>query len=354
VAGAGGAVSASATGAVASVSASTVFNAPGGTDVGASTFVGAQNYGPIGQTVNNTAAITNDATINAAGVAFLGSGSSASISATGAVGSVSNSSNQSTTQVANYSGVTQSVFNTASAPVTNTGIATVGDLIGDGASASISATGAVGSVSISSLDSNFTSPGGPATIGGVNQGAFTAAGVAPASPGVAPGVANSAVVSNVNESLTVGSLTGNGASASIGATGAVASASYSSIGGTGTAANPGVDFGAVTQNAYNNPATITNSGSISIASAPGTGASASIASTGSVASFSVSSVADVVPIGPVTVPTIQQTSYNSSAISNSGNIAFSGVAAPAVLGVGASASVAATGAVASASFRAVH
>ncbi|MEJ0005121.1 MAG: hypothetical protein WDM77_01700 [Steroidobacteraceae bacterium] len=205
-------------------------------------------------------------------------------------------------------------------------------------------------MSSSSIANEFSGvPGGSQAYGAITQG-----------------VGNNGAVTNVATINAPGvDFSGDGASASISATGAVGSVSLSSVdsafaagsGGNYASVNQGSGTGAPTPTAgVVNNGLVSNSGTVNVGGLSGIGSSASVAATGSVASFSVSSVADLASIGAVSVPTITQTSYNNANITNAGNISVSGPGgfSPATLGVGASASVAATGAVASASFRAVH
>jgi hypothetical protein len=176
--------------------------------------------------------------------------------------------------------------------------------------------------------------------------------------------------------MTVGPINGTGASASISASGAVASVSFSSILGVSTDVIPPApgapysayrwdqSFGAINQTATNN-APVTNNGAITIAGAggmTGVSASASVGATGAATAFSVSSIADPVLTGPssgsaITAaipPSIYQVATNTGAITNTGSIAFTGAGSAVMLGVGASVSVSATGAVSSVSYRAVN
>jgi hypothetical protein len=361
--GTGASLSASATGAVASVSYSNI----GGTS-GGLTYVGSTD-----QTVTNTGAVLNQGTISLAPpagtvVAQTGAGASLSVGATGAVASVSASAtgdtaNGVTTIVApgtSYGAITQTVTNSPSGgafPISNTGVISAGSANfgaggplggGDGASASVSATGAVGSVGFNFIDATFSGGGaGAVTTGNINQGEASTV----QTPGSGTFITNTSNISN-NGQISIGTLYGTGSSASIGASGAVGSVSYSSI-GSAAGIQGAPTFGDVYQNVGNENVggVVQNVGTIDVAGLNGTGSSASVSATGSVASFSISSVGDNAPIGATVVPLISQGSYNNAAISNNGNIVF---APAAVLGTGASASVAATGAVASASFRAVH
>lgn len=439
VLGPGSSVSVSASGAVASVSVSGVSS--DGQNITFPNFTGSNDNGDwngwsINQSSENFAAISNTGSITSIGP--LGAGASASISATGSVASVGFSANNMT--IVDGS-LTQRVYqeSTNSAAVTNngTGGLTVPSLA-NGASASLSATGAVASVSISLLDSQFASGADGFTVqlvetnwfsgvltgtqgvsqtvrnnGAINNGtsnqitatamAGTGASVSMSATGAVASVSYSSTetftrssagatfgdieqsaingvynssgsasaVTNGGSVTVTGGMAGVSSSASISTSGAVASTSYSSVNGTGT--NPAATFGSVSQTARNGTSSnVTNSGSITIGGDMALGSSASISATGSAASFSVASINDASVLGNTILSTWEQTvtggfgtsptrtagasitqvASNASAITNSGSISFNPGSA-ANLGTGASASISATGAAASASFRSV-
>jgi hypothetical protein len=216
----------------------------------------------------------------------------------------------------------------------------VAPTLGAGASAAVSATGAVASTDFS-------------TIGGTLTGTTTGTVTQSATNGNQSGVFffpnTYANVSNTG-SVTVGALRGDGASASISGTGAVASLSISGI---DTTSQGNFAIGAVSQGA-SNTGTVTNYGTISAGALSGTGSSASISASGAVASVSDSNIlkptGSLSSIPNTSIASISQTATNNagSPISNNGTITVAGN-----LGTGASASVSAMGAGAVASFHSV-
>lgn len=166
--------------------------------------------------------------------------------------------------------------------------------------------------------------------------------------------------------LKIGNITGDGASVSVSATGAVASVSLTSINNTGAGVTPDADFGNITQKVVNqgdvstvadfHPGTgpteadsVITTGTIS-----GTAASASISATGAIAAVSVASINDTQGLGSTVTGDITQTATSSGAVSNMGADTGTGVInTGALTGAGTSASVSATGAAASVSFSAV-
>jgi hypothetical protein len=206
---------------------------------------------------------------------------------------------------------------------------------GDGASLSASATGAAASFGFSSIDSYLTDTG--TSIGSLTQT------VTNGTAGTTPAPAN---ISNTGAKVTVGDMSGNGSSASIGGTGAVASLSFANI---GAGAEGNFTVSDILQS-VNNTGSIGNGGSISAGALSGTGSSASISASGAVASVSQGSISATGTLGTPTIASIVQNATNSAAspISNVGTITLTGG-----LGTGASAQIASTGAGAFASFRAV-
>jgi hypothetical protein len=234
--------------------------------------------GNIDQSATNNATVSNSGSVTAKSGSTgqtLGTGASASVSATGAVASTSFSTINGALPSVETGDVKQTVNNTGAIKNTSFGGVTVGNL-DTGASASVSATGAVASLSVSSINptsqgsvdidhkvTQTVTNGGSVTNNGGSFGLFTA-----------------------GTSINAGSL-GTGSSASISASGAVASVSDSSIGGTGVV--PTINTGSITQSATNNVgATVSNSGKITLTGGLGAGASASVSAmgAGAVASFS--------------------------------------------------------------------
>ena len=381
----GAAVSVGATGAVASLNVSAIDGGMAGLKINpAESVVSPAAYLleipalstlAIYQTATNLGAITNAGTVL---TGDLGLGASASVSATGAATSVAFSAinsvaNGSIVLPISSSPTAASILQTStnSGAVSNQAVSgmSVGSL-GDGASASISASGAVASFSVGLNTSKINVAEGSTAFqfGGITQ---TATNTGAVINEVIPGE-----LTRGSPALSVGPISGTGASASISASGAVASVSFSSILGVSTDVIPPApgepyftyrwdqSFGAINQTATNN-APITNNGAITIAGVSGiTGvsSSASVGATGAATAFSVSSIADPVltvagsgsAIIATIPPSIYQVATNTGAITNTGSIAFTGAGSAVTLGVGASVSVSATGAVSSVSYRAVN
>jgi fibronectin-binding autotransporter adhesin len=332
--GAGSAVVASAVGAGASFSASSI----GDTSTAALTTTGGVQSIPITQQVTNTGTdITNFGQINFGAIS--GNGAAASMSATGAQASVGISAINTTAYTTPLTGVIfQAVTNgTVATPseVNNvsTGV-TVGNLSGHGSSVSLGATGAAASIGVSFINTTaWTS----FPLSGVTQSATN------------NGAVNN--MPNVN-TISVGSLSGTGASVRASATGAVASVSVSSIlsgpPATNVFGSAGMQQTAINTGAISNRASIVSTGTLS-----GMASSASISATGAATSVAVASIADTVVMPPptATIQNITQTSTNNlaSPITNTGSITLAG----GNLGVGAMASISAVGASASVSFLAV-
>jgi hypothetical protein len=327
-------------GALSGNGASASINAGGATTsvsvVSIGSIIGAQMLGDVTQESTSTySSDTNSSILNAGGKvevnALSGLGSSASINAHGALASVSSASIFSDALAAFSVGNIQQSSVTSASPVNNDNglVTTAGGNLGIGALASIGASGTVASVSVT----NIGSITGSVTLGGIAQTALN----------------QGSGISNVNELITVGSL-GDGASASIRATGASASVSRSNInsteGGTSLAA------ASITQEATNIASIVTNTGVITAGTLCGTGSSAVIGATGAAASVAVSSINPVGALGAVgSIGPITQTANNSSsAVTNTGMITLSGP----ISGNGASASISAIGAAASVSFSTIH
>jgi hypothetical protein len=169
-----------------------------------------------------------------------GAGASAGISAVGAAASVSGTmvENSNTVAGSNFGPVVSTVTNNGGVLLSG-GALTAGELSGAAASASLSAIGAQASAAATSIGSqndmaDFQTVGQTVT----NSGAVS-------------------VTATVSGSLTAGVLSGNAASAQMGATGASGSVSATMI-ASGTNAGNGSDFGVITQNVVNSgPVTVT-------------------------------------------------------------------------------------------------
>jgi hypothetical protein len=386
----GASASVSATGAVASLSVSSV-SSEALTSVQFSDVTGT-----ISQVVNNYGDISNTGKVTTVG--DLSNGASVAVSASGAVASISMSALGGTldksasltgavTQNAeNYGSVSNTAGSIIGTEITD-GVST-GDLAGSGASASISASGAVASIGFNFNNASFgaeinselhaitqtvESNGNVDNTGAMTVGALSGHG-ASASISASGAVASTSFSANntdLNESvidfagainqtvdnfgnvyntgaMTAGSLSGHGASVSISASGAVASTSYST--NASTIANGSVTYsGNITQVA-SNYTSVTNAGNISLGTMSGKGSSASISATGAVSAFSVASTVDTGLSATTLGGSFNQTANNFGAVNNSGTISFSG---PVTLANGASASISATGAATSVSFSSI-
>ena len=341
---AGSSVAASATGAAASVNSATI----------RSLLVDMGDFGTIGQTVENTSSVDasgNSLTVNNG---IDGATSSASITAAGASGSVSSlilndtATTGSMVGGATFAAINQDIDNTGA--ITNMGstltVTPNADsspsyvVSGAGASVGIAAIGASGSVSGAVIRTLSNTTEGatfaPVTTDVLNSGAVTLSdGVASTTDVSGAGasvslaaigaqasassisvegrqdmadfatvdqtVANSgavAVVATRDPSLSTGALSGTAASAQIGATGASGGVSATLI-SSGTAAGNGADIGNVTQGVTNTGLVsvtgVAGSADVSVGAISGTAASAGIAATGATASVSSAYIAPSTP-----------------------------------------------------------
>lgn len=271
VSGSGAAASISASGATSAIAFTSIRNtgnSPGNPriDVGRVT----QSATNTGRSVTNNAIPSRrdlPANINVASISGLGA--SASISSFGAASQLSVASiGDNVAAGARVGAVTQTSTNDAE--VFNFGIITgTGNISGHGASASVSAVGASSQIAVSRI--NTATVANATSIASANQRATNN---------------TTGIITNLGN-ITVGDITGNGASASISATGASAQLSIARI-NTTTVQNATVT-GNVTQNATNN-APISNTGVISAGNITGAGAAATIGATGASAVVSVSSI----------------------------------------------------------------
>ena len=357
---AGSSVGISATGALSSLSISGVgvvsFTPPTVGNVDQTTTSNSANVTNLGTIVPGMTPTGNPPMlINNTPLVLSGDGASASVSATGAIAAVGVSSNNATGFTAMSIGggtaavqgvsnavpgtINQTATNTTSGKTisnTSTGV-TVGDLTGKGASVSVGATGAATSVAVASIGSASV---GAVTLGG-NGGSITQHST------------NGATISNTGGTTATGAVSGDGASVSTSATGAIASVSLTSI-ASNSAANIVGDVtqgsGGNTPAAISNTGTVTNTGTINAPGALGLGASIAISATGAAASVSATSINDTGVVAGQTVGHIAQLTNNASTgiVNNTGTITTGALA-----GNGSSASISATGAMSSVSFRAV-
>jgi hypothetical protein len=295
--------------------------------------------------------------------------------------------------------VTQTPTNLGS--VSNDGIKDVGALNGIGSSASISATGAAASASVSEIGNNGNQL--HLTMGNVQQTAnngeigdvngisvtnngdldqignlhgdgtslsISATGAVSALSGsfnnslsfdqisIATGVGESITqesrnrgrVTNTNSefsSIDTGNIEGDGASIGVSATGAATVVSLTSIQNSGAGAFiPDVDTGDIGQTSANSGTILNNGGLIRADNINGKGSSISIGSTGAVAAVSLTSINDADAVNSVNTGNITQTATNYGGVTNTGNIQLG---TSALGGNGASTSISATGAVAAVS-----
>jgi hypothetical protein len=393
--GAGASVSTSASGAVSSTSftgINTQFSLPSPPTLGAVT-QGATN--DTGAAITNNGAITGLAG-NAGDASSLGVGANGATASFSILGVGGGSSTVAGIPLAPLSTVGEIVQGTSplilapGLPVVNNGtVSNTGEiggaslnLSGQAASAAVSATGAATSVAITVLGaSQFTGTSfgnilqAPANLGqvfntlsgnGIALGNISGAGagVSAAATGAAAGVSflyvstqnwagvsgidilqaptNNGTVVNSAPNVTVGLISGDGASVRLGATGAGAGISFASI-GSAAAAGSGHQFIGFGQFVTNN-AGLNNSGAITGAALTGLGSSAIVSGTGASASVAVSSIHDLnnAPLssGGGGVPMGQTVTNQGGPIFNSGSIALGS----GNLANGAAAALSATGA----------
>jgi len=272
-----------------------------------------------------------------------GDGASVSATTTGAISSVSVGSINSNGSTRVIIGNITQTTTTAEGHVTNDAFldgSDSGNVSGDGASASLSATGAVSVVSLSSINSAVPRPN--SDVGNINQRTI-----------------NNAVVMNevggqdVPNTVTLGNISGHGASASLSASGATSAVGFTSIGNKG-AGNPSINVGNITQRTINN-ADVTNKGATSAAvldvgNISGNGASASVSASGAVSQVSVASINDAeVTTTNISPFNVNQTTINNATVANTGIINYGNIS-----GNGASMSVGAVGAASVLSISVIH
>lgn len=212
ISGDGASVSISAAGAVSSASVSSI-NAPEFNSISLGTN---SKTGNLQQNTRNTGNVTNT-NLTSGGIlepgGISGDGASVSVSATGSASAVSVSRINNPDTYRNvdieFGGITQNTYNGGT--IQNNGGTILTDKIcGDGSSASIGASGAVSSVSISSI-ADEQQLGKIAVTRDINQSTTNAA-----------SVTNTGVIQT-------GALTGQGASVSVSAIGAASAVSFSAI-----------------------------------------------------------------------------------------------------------------------------
>lgn len=271
-------------GANASISAAGAVALVGSTSIGGGTVVGATFDGAIDQTVSNAAAVTitpstEDTSLLAVGE-IGGAGAGASISAGGALASVGSTSiGGETVDGATFGAasdaITQSASNTAAVSIADGAALLVeGPISGNGASASISAVGASTGVSVLGVDIAGTYvPSGP--INGIDQTATNSA---------------TSAISITNAVITTDELSGAGAGASIGATGASASISGAVIDVASVVTPISLGTAGATQTATNSTAITVSGANITTGALTGNGASAGISAVGASATVGMTAI----------------------------------------------------------------
>jgi hypothetical protein len=283
--------------------------------------------GDISQNAQNTAIVANLGIIVVGGLGVgnvVGDGASLSISASGSTSAISyssiNSAADQNTKV-QLGDVTQLAGNN-NGPILNVGLIDFGgDLTGTGASVSVGASGATSAIGFSSLNSIGNTTGKAAaaiTTGDINQGTV-----------------NNGRVFNLG-AIDGGNVTGRGASLNVSASGATSAIAYTSI-NNNNSNSPAINTNNITQGALNFQR-VTNLGVISAGSISGNGASASITAAGATSAIGVTSINDN-NIASVKTGAIKQGSGNFAPISNIGVVSVAGVS-----GTGASLNIGASGA----------
>jgi hypothetical protein len=234
----------------------------------------------VNQVTSNTASVTNNGDINHNLGDISGNGASLSISATGAVSSLSvssiNAPEFNSVSIGTY-GNDEVLFQSTSnsgAITNNHAFDTLtwsDDVSGDGASVSVSAIGGASAISLSSINNQARHWGNQVEFGGIQQNTV-----------------NSGKITNNGGSLITDDITGDGASVSIGASGAVSSVSVSSIVDQNQVAS--VLFSADINQTTSNTGAITNTGTISVGDLSGQGASASVSAIGAASAVSFSTI----------------------------------------------------------------
>lgn len=323
----GSSVSASATGAVAAVGFTNInTNAFAGPIGGANITQTAKSEG--GNVTNTVPSITVNG-LNGAGAAVSGS-------ATGTLASLSFGTVSSKASSGFSIGtVTQSSNNNMKITNTTSSVNTTDHLNGNGTSVSSGASGAVASTAVSNIDST----GKNSTIASVKQTATN---------NTAGDVTNSASTLNIDGGS--GDLIGDGSSASVSANGALAALSISSINSDAARITISSTDKSIVQTSTNKGTVTNTNGIINMDDLTGVGTSAVVSATGAASSLSVSSIADTT-LGSVDINgsiTQTATNYSNSTVSNTGTIN-----AGSITGAGASVSISAVGAGSFASFHAV-
>jgi len=241
----------------------------------------ADNNPPLDQTTTNTGKIENTGDVDLLDNNITGVAASASVTATGAQSSVSvsniNASSGPDTRIGGFdeNGVVQQ-RTTNRANVTNDGeIEAGGNLQGTASSASDRVMGAGSSVSVANITENYQGGTANVDIGRVDQTTI-----------------NRGRITNVGDNnldVDVGNLTGVASSASVSAAGAQSSISVANISQGAQTNNTTTDIGDANQYTLNTGA-VHNTGSVSAGNISGDAASASVSAVGAASSISVTNV----------------------------------------------------------------
>lgn len=326
-----GAGNISGNGATAAISASGATSSVSVATIDTFTFFGDVNnvVGLVGQATGNFAPVINFGAIDGGNVS--GDGAVATVAASGATSSVSVSSVNTygfDSDVNTFvGGVFQGTLNFGN--VLNVGFMDLNNISGNGALAAISASGATSSVAVTTIDTPFDDAN--AFIGVVGQ--------------------NTMNFGNINNfglvNLNGGNIRGDGASVVVAASGATSSVSATNI-NTGTGADTFI--GSVGQRTFNvgditNVGFILNGGNLS-----GAGSTTAISASGATSSVSVSNLAggDFLDtqngLALTGIGTVDQTTFNAGTVVNVGFIGVGNLS-----GNGATAVVSASGATSSVS-----
>jgi len=342
----GASVSISATGAVSAVSARFI-SSEGQADFG-DVFQTTRNNGPSSSLVTTDNSDIDGSGNVGSGFTVSGDGASVSISATGAASSVSVSGiNQTATGRQTVGNVVQDTRTTQASEVNNgasniNAIKRLNGISGDGASVSISATGSASSVSLSQINSN-NNVALESRVGNVDQTTITRASE----------VTNVGRIANKDPD----GITGDAASLSISATGAVSAVSASFVNSTEIAL---LDVGNISQFTQNDAA-VTNT-NVSTGGSPsdidtgditGNGASVSVSATGAASSASVTSIDNRAKGGTtpnITLGSVSQETINTGAVTNNGGVVTTGD----LVGTGSRVQISATGAASMASIASIN
>ncbi|MCO5730500.1 hypothetical protein [Rhizobium sp. SSA_523] len=285
--------------------------------------------GNVSQDASNYATVSNQIGAGSVTAGTVGgNGASVSVSASGASNGVSTVLIDSAGKAAFLTGaVNQAATNTGVIVNSATDVAT-GDVTGTGASVSVGATGASNAHSLVVMGSNDPN------VAAINLGLTQVS-------------ENSGSVVNHVSTISVGNVVGAAASVSASATGASSSQTVANIGNPGLISS--TSSGPINQSATNTGLVANNASSLVATSLNGIGASLSASATGA----SVSKNAVSINGGPVLIAdlsSVTQNAINAGPVTNN----LTNLSAGTMFGTGASISSSAVGASASVSFASLH